>query len=94
MALSPEVQRVIEDDVFERRLGGLHEFRGISLEREERLGKSKNIFFFKIIYLAFLFTYFLFIAWESLLHDDSDTDSDSTFFVENSIAVSHSGTKR
>ena len=87
-AHSRQVQTVIEDNVFERRLGGLHVFRGISLAREERLGKSKNIIFFKIIYLDFLFTYFLFIALESLLRDDSDTDSDSTFFEENSIAAS------
>ena len=45
-AHSREVQRVIEDDVFEHSLGGLHVFRGISLAHEERLGKSKNIFFF------------------------------------------------
>ena len=86
-AHSRQVQTVIEDDVFERRLGGLHVFRGISLAHEERLGKSKNIIFFKIIYLDFLFTYFLFIALESLLRDDYDTDSDSTFFEENSIAA-------
>ena len=84
---SRQVQIVIEDDVFERRLGGLHVFRGISLARDERLGKSTNIFY-KIIYLYFLFTYFLFIALESLLRDDSNTDSDSTFFEENSIMAS------
>ena len=44
-AHSRKVQRVIEDDVFEHSLGGLHVFRGISLAREERLGMSKNIIF-------------------------------------------------
>ena len=87
-AHSRQVQTVIEDDVFQRRLGGLHVFRGISLAREERLGKSKNIFFFlNNLSSFFLFTYFLFIALESLLDDDSDKDSDSTFFEENSIAA-------
>jgi len=57
-AHSREVQCVIEDDVFDRRLRSLPVFRGIALAREERLGKSKKHFFFKIIFITFLLTYF------------------------------------
>ena len=60
-AHSRQVQTVIEDDVFERRLGGLHVFRGISLARDERLGKSTNIFLFFSKYLSRFFIYIFFI---------------------------------
>ena len=62
-AHSRAVQAVIEDDVFERRLGGMHVFRSISLARDERLGKSTNIFFFQnnlsifFIYIFFIYSF-------------------------------------
>ena len=55
---SREVQRVIEDDVFERQLSSLYVFRGIANVREERLGKSK--FFqnnFHFIYIFFIYSF-------------------------------------
>ena len=41
---SREVQRDIEDDVFDRQLNDLYVFRSIANAREERLGKSETIF--------------------------------------------------
>ena len=41
---SREVQRVIEDNVFDRQFNDLHVLRSIANAREERLGKSKTFF--------------------------------------------------